>query len=455
MNAREKSTPNVSELFAASVPRYTSYPTAPHFHAGITSTTYFGWLSSLPEGEPISIYVHIPFCDSLCWFCGCHTTVVNSYSPVRGYCDWLRKEIELVASALRKRRRVCHIHWGGGSPTLLQSSDIALLSSAIRTHFDVLPDAEFAIEIDPRGLSETTVKVLAAAGVNRASIGLQDCDIRVQTAINRIQSEDESAAAVSMMRAAGIGSINLDLIYGLPLQTLESWERTLDFAMWLNPDRLAVFGYAHVPAFKKHQALIRENDLPDLNMRFHLAEVASQILCTHGYVQIGLDHYAKHTDRLAQAAAAGKLRRNFQGYTTDDAQTLIGLGASAIGALPQGYVQNIAGVPGYRAALADGRLPIARGVALSDEDRVRRYAIERLMCDMEVDLNAAAARFGKKASMFEQSLSNLFDLEAQGIVTIGNGKVTIPHKWRAAVRLVCAAFDAYLAASAKRHSAAV
>lgn len=447
--------PKISELFAASVPRYTSYPTAPHFHEGITSKTYFDWLAALPEDEPASLYVHIPFCDTLCWFCGCHTTVVNNYSPVKGYCEWLLREIDLVATAIGGRRKVSHIHWGGGSPTLLQNEDIAKLAFAIRKHFDVLPDAEFAIEIDPRGLSEATVKALAAAGVSRASIGLQDCDIAVQRAINRIQSEEETAAAVSLMRAAGIRSINLDLIYGLPHQTLESWERTLDFAMWLDPDRLAVFGYAHVPTFKKHQALIKERDLPGLEARFHLAEVASQILCGHGYRQIGLDHYAKHSDPLAQAAAAGKLRRNFQGYTTDAAQTLIGFGASAIGALPQGYVQNIADVPGYRAALASDLLPIARGVALSDDDRIRRYVIERLMCDMEVDLKAVSARFGRAPYTFASSLARLSDLAAQGVVRVCDLKVSIPHEWRAAVRLVCAAFDTYLQASTRRHSVAV
>lgn len=445
----------IAALFSTNVPRYTSYPTAPHFHAGIDGARTGEWLAALPPKMPLSLYLHIPFCDTLCWFCGCHTSVVNNYAPVRDYCGLLRAEIALVGAALGPRRPVSHIHWGGGSPTMLSVDDIARLGNAIRAHFDVLPEAEFGIEIDPRGLTEATVRALQSAGVTRASIGLQDCDPQVQKAINRIQSDEETRHAVQMLRKIGVHSLNLDLVYGLPKQTLKGWERTLEFAVSLEPERLSVFGYAHVPQFKKHQALIPADALPSLTERFSQAELARNFLCSRGYAAIGLDHFARPQDSLAQAAARGALHRNFQGYTTDAAPALLGLGASAIGSLPQGYVQNFPSVPAYRAAIAAGQLPTARGVAISDADRMHREVIERLMCDMEVDLDAVAARYGKSRSAFSGALVALRDLARDGIVVVAGGTVTIDPQWRPAVRLVCAAFDEYLPRNCARHSVAV
>jgi oxygen-independent coproporphyrinogen-3 oxidase len=445
----------VSDIFAAKVPRYTSYPTAPHFHAGINQGIYRQWLADIAPETPLSLYLHIPFCDTLCWFCGCHTVVVNNYAPVRDYCDLLLREIELVAGALGARRPVQHIHWGGGSPSMLQPADIARLNQAFRDRFEVAPDAEFAVEIDPRGLTQETVAAFAQAGLTRASIGVQDCDPEVQKAINRMQSREETLAALAMLRDAGVKSINMDLLYGLPHQTLEKWETTLHFALELAPDRLAVFGYAHVPAFKKHQALIPEHLLPDMETRLRQAEMANQILCAHGYVAVGLDHFARPGDSMAQAAMQGTLARNFQGYTTDKAPVLIGLGASAISALPQGYVQNLAAVPLYRPAVIAGRLPIQRGVALSRDDRIRRHVIERLMCDMQVDLDAASQAFGENPAMFEESLATLAPLAKQDIVSLQGGTVSIAPRWRVATRLVCAAFDTYLPGGGARHSASV
>jgi oxygen-independent coproporphyrinogen-3 oxidase len=409
----------------------------------------------VPEDKPLSLYVHIPFCDTLCWFCGCHTTAVTTYKPVADYCELLLKEIALVSAALKTRRKVAHIHWGGGSPTLLQAGDVARLHAALRAHFDILPDAELGIEIDPRGLDAATVEAWKAAGVTRVSIGLQDCDPKVQRAINRIQSDEETVQAIGLLRDAGISSLNIDLVYGLPHQTLESWGKTLDFALRLNPDRLAVFGYAHVPQFKKHQALIPEETLPDVPLRFQQAELARDILCGHGYVAIGLDHFAKAGDSLAKAAAGGQVSRNFQGYTTDNAPVLIGFGASAIGSLPQGYIQNLANVPAYREAITLGRLPVARGVALSEEDRIRRAVIERLMCDLSVDLDAIANRSKQSRHMFADALDNLASMVGDGIVTVNGGTVTIAPEWRSAARVVCAAFDQYLPRQNARHSVSV
>ena len=444
-----------SEIFEAKVPRYTSYPTAPHFHAGVGPDVYRRWLAELDSQSPLSLYLHIPFCDTLCWFCGCHTSVVNNYAPVAEYCDLLLQEMTLVAHALGRRRKVNHIHWGGGSPTMLRPADIARLNAATRELFDVNQEAEFAVEVDPRGLTQASVDALAKAGLTRASIGVQDLDPAVQKAINRVQTMEETGAVIAMLRAAGVQSINLDLLYGLPLQTLQSWENTLHFALSLAPDRLSVFGYAHLPSFKKHQALISSAQLPDVNARLCQAAIAGEILGAHGYAAVGLDHYARPGDSMARALVEGSLARNFQGYTTDNAAALIGLGASAIGALPQGYVQNAPAVPLYRAAVAHGRLPIARGVALTAQDRLRRDIIERLMCDLHADLDAICADHGASPAQLQESLSALAPLAAQGAVRIEGGHISIPPSWRIAARLVCAAFDSYLDTGRARHSTAV
>jgi oxygen-independent coproporphyrinogen-3 oxidase len=445
----------IAEMFAAAVPRYTSYPTAPHFHAGIEAGTYGEWLRALSPDEPLSLYLHIPFCDTLCWFCGCHTTAVTTYKPVIDYCDLLLQEMLLVSRALQARHRVSHIHWGGGSPTMLRIPEIMRLHGAINAQFDLTPDADFSIEIDPRGLERSTVQALRMAGVTRASIGLQDCDPKVQRAINRTQSDAETARAISLLRDAGITSLNIDLVYGLPHQSLQSWEATLDFALRLDPDRLAVFGYAHVPQFKKHQALIPESALPGIELRFALAEMARRVLCAHGYVAVGLDHFAKPRDALARAAVSGSMTRNFQGYSTDRATALIGLGASAIGSLPNGYVQNRVTVPAYRAALASGEMPVARGVALSRDDRLRRAIIERLMCRLEVDLDQVRADFAMPDADFSDALELLAPMVRDGVVSFDGSRLIISPAWRSAARLVCAAFDQYLARGSARHSASV
>jgi len=447
--------PAISEVFSAQVPRYTSYPTAPHFNSSVDGAVYREWLARLNPAKPLSLYLHIPFCDTLCWFCGCHTSVVNNYGPVHDYCGVLEREIALISEALPGRFSVSHIHWGGGSPTLMTADDIKHLSRTIRSHFDIGPGAEFAIEADPRGLSSSIVDALAEAGLTRASIGVQDCNPDVQRAINRVQSDEETIAAVELFRAAGIASINLDLLYGLPRQTLEGWQKTLDFACRLNPDRLAVFGYAHVPKFKKHQNLISAQELPDIETRFRMAEMAREHLSAQGYVTIGLDHYARPDDSLAQALRCGTLARNFQGYTADQAATLIGLGASSIGSLPDGYVQNIAAVPTYRAFVASGQLPVARGFALSDADRMRRDVIQQIMCTMHTDLDEAAARYHQSSAIFADALRRLEPLRQDGLVTVRDGKIAVAEDWSCAARLAAAAFDEYLPRGAALHSVSV
>lgn len=445
----------IAELFAARVPRYTSYPTAPHFHGDIDDRTCRRWLAELPRREALSLYVHVPFCDTLCWFCGCNTTVVNSYSPVSGYLDFLIREIDAVADVLRDRRRVTHLHFGGGSPTLLTPGDIGRLDRTLRRRFNIEAGAEIAIEIDPRGFRRDSAEALAAAGITRASIGVQDCDPVVQRAINRMQSPEATGEAVRLLRDAGIHEFNIDLIYGLPHQTVAGLCRTIETVLALKPDRLAVFGYAHVPHFKKHMALIPEEALPGVEERFEQAQAAQDLLIAHGYVPIGIDHYARPTDSLAVASREGRLARNFQGYTTDIAPALIGFGASAIGSLPDGYVQNFADVPAWREALMRGTLPIAKGIALSDEDHARRAIIERLMCDLCADVDGIAAIYGLPPEAFATSLAALAPLIRDGIVLVDGGYVTIAPRWRAATRLACAAFDTRLDGGMRKHAVAV
>ena len=440
------------QLLAARVPRYTSYPTAPHFSHAVQGPLYQSWLETLPAETPISLYLHIPFCDTLCWFCACHTTVVNNYAPVEEYCRLLQSEIEAVATLIGRRQPVTHIHWGGGSPTLLDGADMRQLTALLHERFDVAPTAEIAVEIDPRGFDARLARTLADCGVTRASIGLQDCDPKVQRAINRIQTDDELRNAVSLLRRNGIGRINLDLVYGLPYQTSTGLDRNIDIALALEPSRVALFGYAHVPSFKKHQALIPEEALPDTEARFALAQLAEKRLLAAGFEPVGLDHFARPDDDMAIAARTGTLRRNFQGYTSDSARTLIGFGASAISMLPQGYAQNSTTVANYREALEAGFLPISKGFVLGPEDRLRRHVIEQIMCFLKVDLAACCTAYDLPIDTLDWALPALAPLSSAGAVSINGRTILVSTGMRAASRLACAVFDAYLETGKAKHS---
>jgi len=441
--------------YDGSVPRYTSYPTAPHFSDVVDAETYAGWLAELPGADPLSLYFHVPFCDTLCWFCGCQMTVVNRYQPVASYLDILNLEIDRVSDILGARRSVRHLHWGGGSPTIITSDDFKKVMARIAERFDILEDAELAIEIDPRGFAAEHAVALAEAGINRASIGIQDFDPTVQAAVNRVQPYEETKEVVEALKKVGVSGISFDLLYGLAHQTVETMISTIDMAVALEPARLSLFGYAHVPWMRAHQSLIPEELLPDGHGRLALYRAAAGRLAEHGYIAIGIDHFARADDPMAIAITEGNLQRNFQGYTTDSARTLIGFGASAIGALPQGYVQNAPLVPDYRSAIEAGKLPIAKGIAVNDEDRVRRAVIERLMCDLEVDLAVEADKFALDWNMFAPALAELVPLQADGLVSVSGSRVTVPEAARLAVRVVCAGFDTYLGHGPGRHSRAV
>ncbi|HEV2548710.1 MAG TPA: oxygen-independent coproporphyrinogen III oxidase [Stellaceae bacterium] len=437
------------------LPRYTSYPTAPHFHLGIGADTYRRWLEAVPPSTPVSLYLHVPFCAAMCWYCGCHTTVAKSYAPIAGYAALLAREIELVAAFLPARLPVSHIHWGGGTPNLLSSDDLRRLAAVIDTHFDHSAETEMAVEIDPRTLARDTVSTFAQIGINRASLGVQDFDPRVQEAVNREQSYAMTAEAVAMLRAKGIARLNLDLMYGLPFQTATGVVDTVAKAVALAADRLALFGYAHVPWMKPHQRRIEEAALPDGAARLAQYAAASEAIVAEGYRAIGIDHFAWPDDALAQAAATGRLRRNFQGYTTDNAPLLLAFGASAIGQLPQGYVQNDASLAGWRRRIAAGELATQRGIALGDEDRLRRTVIERLMCDLAVDLARECAGANADPATFASELAAVDALAGRGIGWRRGFHLGVEEKDRALVRLLCACFDAYLPHSEARHSRVV
>ena len=437
------------------LPRYTSYPTAPHFGPAVGRDAYAEWLAATPAGTPASLYVHVPFCRRMCWYCGCNTAVTLRDEPVAAYGEMLKTEIGLVSAHLGKRLLAAHLHFGGGTPTIMAPTLFRDLMALLRETFDFRASAELAIEIDPRTLTRQMVDVLAASGINRASLGVQSLDPVVQTAINRVQSYDETAAAVGWLRAAGIEGINLDLIYGLPHQTVTSSVETVNECLALRPDRIAVFGYAHVPSFKKHQRRIDAAALPGGEERNTQAEAIGETLRAAGYRQIGIDHYARADDSLAVAQDQGRLHRNFQGYTTDPADLLIAFGASAIGRLPQGYVQNDPVVRGYSEAIAAGRFATVKGYALSDDDRLRADLIERVMCDFRVDVEEVCRRHGRTAGELGDALARIDAMEADGIVRRHDGVIELAPDAEGLARVVAATFDAYLPNSTRVHSPAL
>lgn len=422
-------------------PRYTSFPTAPHFHAGVDGETFADWLYRLPEAQDVSLYVHVPYCDSLCWFCGCHMKVMNRAGPVTRYVAALTAEASLVAESMGRKPRVAHLHFGGGSPTILSPRDIEHLMTGLRGRFTIDAETEIAVEIDPRDLDEQKLDAWAAAGMTRASIGCQDLDPRVQQAINRVQPFSVISRAVEGLRRRGIDSINIDLVHGLPWQTVETLLDTVEKILTLSPDRLALFGYAHVPQLKPHQRLIPSESLPGPAERHAQASAAFDAIVAAGYEAIGLDHFAKPGDTLAVAAATGRLHRNFQGYTTDNAEILIGLGPSSISELPQGYAQNTPDINSWHKAVAQGALATSRGIALSAADRLRRAVIERLMCDYQVDVGHVAAAQHLDPDLIDDAWPRLELLEREGIVTCKGRHVAIAPDARALVQKVAACFD--------------
>ncbi|WP_076862167.1 oxygen-independent coproporphyrinogen III oxidase [Bradyrhizobium mercantei] len=437
------------------LPRYTSYPTAPHFNPSIGEAEYRGWLKSISPRRSASIYLHVPFCRSMCWYCGCHTSVTKKDDPIAIYASGLRTEAHLVAESIGHRQPISHIHFGGGTPTIMTPETFADLVGALRYSFFVVPEAEIAVEIDPRTLTEPMTEALGFSGVNRASLGVQSFDPAVQRAINRLQGFDQTARCVEGLRRNGIGKLNFDLLYGLPLQTVSSCLDTVARCIELRPDRFSVFGYAHVPSFKKHQRKIDEGALPDSTERHLQSEAIAEALADAGYVRIGFDHFALPSDELTVAKREGRLRRNFQGYTNDAAETLVGLGASAIGRMRQGFVQNAVATRDYLARIAEERLATIKGYAFTGDDRFRGDIIERVMCDMAVDLSKIARSHGRDPDAAIVDRSRLESLVADGAVTMRNDLISVTAGAEFLVRSLASAFDAHLARSTALHSRAV
>ena len=428
------------------LPRYTSYPPANRFAPSVGPDAARAALCMLPAQATLSLYVHIPFCQKLCWYCGCHTSVPTPADPVDSYLRALKAEIATVASQLPVGARVSRIHFGGGSPDVLTPAQIASLFSAIKSSFTLSPFAEIAAELDPRNLSTDVVDAFAAEGLSRASLGVQVLSEEVQRRINRVQTRDTIEQAIARLRSAGVQGVNFDLMYGLPGQTREDVIETAMFAATQDVDRVAVFGYAHVPWMKKHQKSISESELPSGEQRFRQAEAAATTLERAGYLPIGFDHFAAPGDSLSTAERAGRLRRNFQGYTDDDAVALIGFGASAISSLPNLIYQNTPDTSAYRAAQTAGGSAVARGVVLTAEDQRIGKLIERLLCDFEADL---------PPDLRIAACPRLARLQGAGLVELNGNHLTVTARGRPYIRTVAACFDPEFAPAPGRHSLAV
>ena len=441
-------------LLDARVPRYTSYPTAPHFHAGIGQTHYAEWLTSAALDQPISLYIHVPFCHQLCWYCGCNTSVTKSEEPVTRYVSALIADIERTRALLSARPRIGHMHFGGGSPNRLASDQFERIMSTLHRHFDFEPDAELAIEIDPRFICNEQIQSYIKAGINRASIGVQDFDVKVQMAIHRLQPFSQVKTVVGKLRDAGIDAINFDLIYGLPLQSEASILNTVKKTLSLAPNRIALFGYAHVPWMKKQQKALEHFPMPDQRQRARLAALARSRL-EDVYQPIGIDHFARPGDALDFAQKSMQLRRNFQGYTTDQADTLLAFGPSSISKLPQGFIQAQSDSALWMKQVFAGELTTARGIAMSDDDKLRSHIIEQLMCSLCVDVEQIAKLHNADPTQFLPALQGAQPYLGHGMATLSGWQLRINPDWRVAARSIAALFDAYLNSSEKRHSAAI
>ncbi|RZJ31407.1 MAG: oxygen-independent coproporphyrinogen III oxidase [Brevundimonas sp.] len=441
--------------YDAHAPRYTSYPTAAQFSPAVGADDWSRWLQASRPERAISLYLHIPFCKRLCWYCGCNTRAVNRESVIISYVDLLLREADLVVARLGRRARVGSIHFGGGTPNMLPPAELERLHAGLAARFDLSDCFEIAAELDPEVLTRDWVEAAGRIGLSRASLGVQDLSPEVQAAVNRPERFETIQWAVGALRAQGVTSINLDLMYGLPLQTIEHVITTLGLVTTLRPERIALFGYAHVPWMKPHQKLIHDADLPDAETRFAQSQAAARYLSGKGWRAVGLDHFALPHDALAAADRAGRLHRNFQGYTTDEAEVLIGLGASAISHAPGGFAQNHTVERDWRAAVVAGELPIARGVALTARDAFIGEIIERLMCDFAVDVPAVASRRGQSVAEVAGAWPLLKRFRRDGLVMIEEGRVEVTPLGRPFVRAVCAAFDPDAARIRQRHARVV
>jgi oxygen-independent coproporphyrinogen III oxidase len=434
-------------------PRYTSYPPATKFTEAVKWPELAERILDNNRTErDLSLYFHIPFCETLCWYCGCTTVITLNHGQGTTYIDYLAKEVAQMSTLLNPRRKGVQLHWGGGSPTFLQPDEIRRLGEIIHRNFSFSDDLEAGVEIDPRRLNRDHIVALREIGFNRASIGVQDFDATVQEAVHRVQPQKMTEEVLGWVRELGFTSVNFDLIYGLPYQTVESFNRTLDIVLSLQPDRLAVFSYAHVPWVKPAQKILEHKVLPSAEVKLQLLKtVIERLTENHRYVYIGMDHFARPGDELAVAQSRKQLQRNFQGYSTRAGSDIYAFGMSSISQIPDAYWQNEKDLPKYYAALDNRQVPLARGYLVTDEDKIRRETIMRVMCDLSLDYAAMSQRLGINfTSYFEREIESLAPLEADDLVHRSLGGMEVTNKGRLFIRNIAMSFDNTLAPVGER-----
>lgn len=431
-------------------PRYTSYPTAVQFTTDYNNEDYLNWVARSnddPIPAPLSLYLHIPFCDTICYYCGCSKVITKDKSKASHYIKLLKKEIKLQGALFANDRVVSQIHWGGGTPTFLSDKEISEIIECIHENFNVPNnnEVESGIEVDPRTVDQARLKKLSDLGFNRISIGVQDFNSSVQQAVNRVQSTQQIKQHIIDARNLHYQSINIDLMYGLPKQTVESFSESLDTTIELNPDRIAIYNYAHLPEMFKPQRRINEDELPSAEEKLNILQMSIDKLQSAGYVYIGMDHFAKESDSLVKAQQQGSLHRNFQGYSTNADCDMIAMGITAIGRIGDNYSQNVRTIEEYEKYLNEDKIPVFRGIELNDDDVLRREIINQLMCNNKLDIKTLEIKWGIDfKSYFKSALSNLQKMADDGLLKIGKKKITITATGRLLARSICMQFDRYL-----------
>jgi oxygen-independent coproporphyrinogen-3 oxidase len=437
-------------------PRYTSYPTALELHEGFGDAEYRQHIAkSNAAGGPLSLYFHLPFCDTVCFFCACNKIITKNRAHAEPYLNNLVKEIEMVAQLFDHNRKVNQLHWGGGTPTFLSYEQMKRLMDTTRQFFNLHDDdtGEYSIEVDPRETDDNTIAQLRELGFNRVSLGLQDFNPQVQQAVNRIQTEEQTFAVLDAARKHGFRSTNVDLIYGLPLQTMTSFSETLDKVLAKSPDRFSIFNYAHMPAKFKTQRQINDADLPAPAVKLEILQMIGQRLIDAGYVYIGMDHFAKPDDELAIAQREGKLYRNFQGYSTHSDCDLVGMGITSIGRVGDAYMQNVKDLIQYDELISQGKLPTFKGVDLTEDDKLRRAVITQLICHFDLTFATIEKEFGIVFSdYFANELKNLIPMQEDGLLTLSAEKIDVLQAGRLLIRNICMVFDKYLAQKQQQFS---
>lgn len=435
------------QKYSVSGPRYTSYPTAPQFHEGVGTETYRRILKNGfdQDNEPLALYIHLPFCEALCYYCGCNIQITKDHMRSKSYVEALLQEMQEVAALLGTKRQLSQIAWGGGTPTFLSVEEMTTLHKTTVEHFELVEGAEVSIEIDPRVTTDEQLKALRELGFNRVSLGVQDFDPKVQEVIHRIQPAYVTKRMLRFCRELGFTGINFDLIYGMPLQTFDTFSRTVDEVIRMQPDRIALYNYAHLPSLRPHQKILEAHPMPDADTRVKIFEYAYQAFISQGYKSTGMDHFALETDELFKSLEKGTLYRNFQGYTVKRGVGLIGLGASAIGEVGDTYFQNLRGAKEYEEAIASKKLATFRGIEISDKDLERKWIIQSLMCNFQLSYAAFREKFGVDfKTRYQGELKKLDEFVADDLLALLDEKLQVTELGRVFIRNIAMVFDSYL-----------